>query len=49
MAEDINQNLTRIRDVSDTTASSTEQVSTASTELASLGGGLQSRVARFAV
>ncbi|KEF29970.1 Methyl-accepting chemotaxis protein [Marinobacter nitratireducens] len=49
VAEDINQNLTRIRDVSDSTASSTEQVSSASTELANLGDSLRTQVARFAV
>lgn len=47
VAEDVNQNLTRIRDIGDQSAASTEQVSTASSELAGLAERLTSQVARF--
>lgn len=49
VAEDINQNVTRIRDVGDQSAASTEQVSAASDELAKLAEGLSTQVARFRV
>lgn len=49
VAEDINQNVTLIRDVSDQTSTSTSQASSASAELARLGESLQTQVARFQV
>ncbi|WP_341581536.1 methyl-accepting chemotaxis protein [Marinobacter metalliresistant] len=49
VAEDINQNITLIRDVCDQSAASTEQVSAASEELARLAEGLSTQVARFKV
>lgn len=49
VAEDINRNVTAIRDVSDRTATSTHQVASASTELADLSDGLKQQVARFEV
>ncbi|MEX2473682.1 methyl-accepting chemotaxis protein [Marinobacter sp.] len=49
VAEDINQNITLIRDVGEQSAASTEQVSSASNELASLAEGLSTQVGRFRV
>jgi len=49
VAEEINQNVTLIRDVGDQSAASTEQVSAASEELARLAEGLNTHVARFKV
>ena len=49
VAEDINQNVTLIRDVGDQSAASTEQVSAASEELARLAEGLSTQIARFRV
>ncbi|MDX1800211.1 MAG: methyl-accepting chemotaxis protein [Marinobacter sp.] len=49
VAEDINQNVTLIRDVSDQSASSAGQVASASNELAKLGEDLKGQVARFTV
>lgn len=49
VAEDINKNITLIRDVGDQSAASTEQVSAASVELARLAEGLSTQVARFKV
>ncbi|EMP54456.1 Hemolysin secretion protein [Marinobacter santoriniensis NKSG1] len=49
VAEEINENITLIRDVSDRTATSTGQVSGASSELAGLAESLRSQVARFTV
>ncbi|SNC76328.1 methyl-accepting chemotaxis protein [Marinobacter sp. es.048] len=49
VAEEINQNVTLIRDVGDQSAASTEQVSAASEELARLAEGLNTQVARFKV
>ena len=49
VAEDINQNVTLIRDVGDQSATSTEQVSAASDELARLAEGLSSQVGRFRI
>ncbi len=49
VAEDINQNVTLIRDVSDQSASSAGQVASASNELARLGDDLKGQVARFTV
>lgn len=47
VAEDINQNVTLIRDVSEQSASDSTEVAAASHELARLGEGLQTQVARF--
>lgn len=47
VAEEINQNVTRIRDIGDQSAASTEQVSASSDELARLAEGLSSQVSRF--
>ncbi|MFC4260875.1 methyl-accepting chemotaxis protein [Marinobacter lacisalsi] len=47
VAEDINQNVTQIRDVSDHSATAAEQISTSSNELARLGEDLRTQVARF--
>lgn len=49
VADEINQNVTLIRDVGDQSAASTEQVSAASEELARLAEGLSTQVARFKV
>ena len=49
VAEDINQNVTLIRDVGEQSATSTEQVSAASEELARLAEGLSTQVAQFRV
>jgi methyl-accepting chemotaxis protein len=49
VAEEINQNVTSIRDLGDQSAASTEQVASASEELARLAEGLNSQVARFKV
>lgn len=49
VAEDINRSLIRIRDVSDRTATASEQVSGASSELAELGERLRTQVASFNV
>ena len=49
VAEDINQNVTLIRDVSDQSATATDQVATASSELARLGEQLRGQVTRFRV
>jgi len=47
VAEDINQNVTLIRDVSEQSANDSTEVAAASHELARLGEGLQTQVARF--
>lgn len=47
VAEDINQNVTLIRDVSEQSAHDSTEVAAASHELARLGEGLQTQVARF--
>ncbi|SFR67496.1 methyl-accepting chemotaxis protein [Marinobacter daqiaonensis] len=47
VAEDINQNITHIRDVSDQSATAASQVSSSSNELARLGEDLSGRIARF--
>ncbi|MEX0603982.1 MAG: methyl-accepting chemotaxis protein [Marinobacter sp.] len=47
VAEDINQNVTLIRDVSEQSASDSTEVAGASNELARLGEALQAQVARF--
>ncbi|PSF13371.1 methyl-accepting chemotaxis protein [Marinobacter fuscus] len=47
VAEDINQNVTLIRDVGEQSAASTEQVSSASVELARMAEGLSARVSQF--
>ncbi|PVY76790.1 methyl-accepting chemotaxis protein [Tamilnaduibacter salinus] len=49
VAEDINRNITQIRDVSDQSAASANQVSSASDELARLGEDLREQVSRFRV
>ncbi|HET8850600.1 MAG TPA: methyl-accepting chemotaxis protein, partial [Marinobacter sp.] len=49
VAEDINQNVTLIRDVGDQSATSTEQVAAASDELARLAEGLSTQVGRFRI
>ncbi|WP_336367626.1 methyl-accepting chemotaxis protein [Marinobacter sp. C2H3] len=49
VAEDINQNITHIRDVGDQSAASTGQVSASSEELARLAEGLNTQIARFQV
>ncbi len=49
VAEEINQNVTLIRDVGDQSAASTEQVSAAGEELARLAEGLNTQVARFKI
>lgn len=49
VAEDINRNVTVIRDLGDQSAASTEQVSAASEELARLAEGLSTQIARFKV
>lgn len=49
VAEDINRNVTSIRDVSDRTAASTQQVASASVELEQMGAGLRQQVAQFEV
>ncbi|MBU2955808.1 methyl-accepting chemotaxis protein [Marinobacter sp. F3R08] len=47
VAEDINKNITLIRDISTQSAAATEQVSVSSGELASLADGLSTQVNRF--
>ena len=47
VAEDINRNVTQIRDVSDQSATASEQISTSSQELARLGEDLSGQVAHF--
>lgn len=47
VAEEINQNVTRIRDVTDQSASSSNQTASSSAELARLGSELQTLVSRF--
>jgi methyl-accepting chemotaxis protein len=47
VAEDINQNVTLIRDVSEQSANDSTEVAAASHELAKFGEGLQTQVARF--
>lgn len=49
VAEDINQNVTLIRDVSDQSATSAGQVASASNELSRLGEDLKQQVSRFRV
>lgn len=49
VAEDINRNMTKIRDIGDQSAASTGQVSAASEELARLAEGLNTQTARFQV
>lgn len=49
VAEDINKNITLIRDVGDQSAASTEQVSAASQELARLAEDLSTQVSRFRI
>ncbi|WP_305965750.1 methyl-accepting chemotaxis protein [Marinobacter salsuginis] len=49
VAEDINKNMTQIRDIGDQSAASTAQVSAASEELARLAEGLNTQTARFQV
>lgn len=47
VAEEISQNITRIRDVTDQSAASSNQTASSSNELARLGSELQSLVSRF--
>ena len=47
VAEEISQNITRIRDVTDQSATSSRQTASSSNELARLGSELQSLVSRF--
>lgn len=47
VAEEISQNITRIRDVTDQSAASSRQTASSSNELARLGSELQSLVSRF--
>tara|TARA_R110000824_G_scaffold33420_13_gene107037 strand:+ start:8253 stop:10109 length:1857 start_codon:yes stop_codon:yes gene_type:complete len=47
VAEEINQNITSIRDVTDQSASSSNQTASSSSELARLGSELQTLVSRF--
>ncbi|MBL1271584.1 MAG: methyl-accepting chemotaxis protein [Oceanospirillales bacterium] len=47
VAEEINQNITSIRDVTDQSASSSHQTARSSSELAKLGSELQTLVSRF--
>ncbi|EHJ05125.1 methyl-accepting chemotaxis protein [Marinobacter manganoxydans MnI7-9] len=47
VAEEINQNITSIRDVTDQSAASSNQTASSSSELARLGSDLQNLVARF--
>ncbi|NMT65356.1 HAMP domain-containing methyl-accepting chemotaxis protein [Marinobacter orientalis] len=47
VAEEISQNITRIRDVTDQSAASSNQTATSSNELARLGSELQDLVSRF--
>ncbi|MGO2135267.1 methyl-accepting chemotaxis protein [Marinobacter sp.] len=47
VAEEINQNVTRIRDVTDQSAASSNQTASSSSELARLGSELQTLVSRF--
>jgi methyl-accepting chemotaxis protein len=47
VAEDINQNVTLIRDVSEQSANDSTEVAAASHELARFGEGLQTQVERF--
>lgn len=47
VAEDMNKNMTQIRDIGDQSAASTEQVSAASEELARLAEGLHTQIAQF--
>jgi len=47
VAEEINQNVTSIRDVTDQSAASSHQTASSSTELARLGSELQTLVSRF--
>ena len=47
VAEEISQNITRIRDVTDQSAASANQTASSSNELARLGSELQSLVSRF--
>ncbi|WP_100640397.1 HAMP domain-containing methyl-accepting chemotaxis protein [Marinobacter salexigens] len=47
VAEEINQNITSIRDVTDQSAASSNQTDSSSSELARLGSELQSLVSRF--
>lgn len=47
VAEEISQNITRIRDVTDQSATSSNQTASSSNELARLGSELQSLVSRF--
>lgn len=47
VAEEINQNITSIRDVTDQSAASSNQTASSSSELARLGSELQSLVSRF--
>ncbi len=47
VAEEINQNLTSIRDVTDQSAASSNQTASSSSELARLGSELQNLVSRF--
>lgn len=47
VAEEISQNITRIRDVTDQSATSSHQTASSSNELARLGSELQSLVSRF--
>jgi len=47
VAEEINQNITSIRDVTDQSAASSNQTASSSSELARLGSDLQNLVSRF--
>jgi methyl-accepting chemotaxis protein len=49
VAEDINQNVTLIRDVSDQSATSAGQVASASNELSQLSEDLKQQISRFQV
>lgn len=49
VAEEINQNVTAIRDISDQSATSANQVAGSSNELAQLADNLRGKVARFSV
>ncbi len=47
VAEEINRNITSIRDITDQSAASSNQTANASSELARLGGELQTLISRF--